>query len=149
MKVNDVDAIDCIFYFRYNNLLESGEGRREKLNESCKAYQLVREAGELAQWISDKEAVVIDYDFGENLENVEGAQRKFGDFKKDMQANQARLTELNTIAERLTAMGQTEAAEKIQVQIETLNQRWAALEQVTKEKDEMLRRSHEVKMYHR
>ncbi len=130
-------------------MLESGEQRREKINESCKAYQLVREASELAQWISDKETTVVDYDFGENVENIEASQRKFGDFKKDMDANKARLTELNTIAERLTAMGQTDAAEKIKVQIETLNQRWAALEQVTTEKDEMLKRSFEVQMYHR
>lgn len=31
-----------------------GRQRKEKLTESCKAYQLVREAGELAQWINDK-----------------------------------------------------------------------------------------------
>ena len=39
---------------RYENLLELGQQRRQKLEESCKAFQLVREAGELAQWITDK-----------------------------------------------------------------------------------------------
>lgn len=39
---------------QYGNLLELGKQRKEKLEESCKAYQLVREAGELAQWIADK-----------------------------------------------------------------------------------------------
>lgn len=39
---------------RYENLLELGSQRKQKLEESCKAYQLVREAGELAQWITDK-----------------------------------------------------------------------------------------------
>ena len=42
------------FAFRYNNLLELGSQRAKKLNESCRAYQLVREAAELAQWIADK-----------------------------------------------------------------------------------------------
>lgn len=39
---------------QYKNLLDLGKQRKEKLEESCKAYQLVREAGELAQWIADK-----------------------------------------------------------------------------------------------
>lgn len=66
-----------------------------------------------------------------------------------MKANEARLVELNTIAERLTAMGQTEAAEKIRIQIEDLNQRWAALQQVTQERAQTLGSAHEVQRYHR
>ena len=57
--------------------------------------------------------------------------------------------ELNTIAERLTAMGQTEAAEKIKIQIEDLNQRWAALQLVTQERAQTLGSAHEVQRYHR
>ena len=34
---------------QYKTLLDLGNQRKEKLEESCKAYQLVREAGELAQ----------------------------------------------------------------------------------------------------
>ena len=68
---------------------------------------------------------------------------------QDLKANETRLVELNTIAERLTAMGQTEAAEKIQIQIEDLNQRWAALQQVTVERAQTLGSAHEVQRYHR
>jgi hypothetical protein len=57
--------------------------------------------------------------------------------------------ELNTIAEKLTAMGQTEAAEKIRIQIADLNQRWAALQQVTQERAQTLGSAHEVQRYHR
>jgi len=57
--------------------------------------------------------------------------------------------ELNTIAERLTAMGQTEAAEKIRIQIEDLNKRWATLQQVTQERAQTLGSAHEVQRYHR
>ncbi len=134
---------------RYQNLLDMGNQRREKLEESRKAYQLVREAGELAQWINDKETVVLSSEVGDDLEQVEVIQRKFDDFQKDLKANEARLVELNTIAERLTAMGQTEAAEKIRIQIEDLNQRWAALQQVTTERAQTLGSAHEVQRYHR
>ena len=135
--------------YRYQNLLDVGNQRREKLEESRKAYQLVREAGELAQWINDKETVVLSSEVGDDLEQVEVIQRKFDDFQKDLKANEARLVELNTIAERLTAMGQTEAAEKIRIQIEDLNQRWAALQQVTTERAQTLGSAHEVQRYHR
>ena len=129
--------------------MDLGSRRREKLEESCKAYQLVREAGELAQWINDKEQIALSDEVGDDLEQVEVVQRKFDDFQKDLKANEARLVELNTIAERLTAMGQTEAAEKIRIQIEDLNQRWAALQQVTQEKAQTLGSAHEVQRYHR
>ena len=69
-----------------------------------------------------QETVALSEEVGDDLEQVEVIQRKFDDFQKDLKANEARLVELNTIAERLTAMGQTEAAEKIRIQIEDLNQ---------------------------
>ncbi len=40
---------------QYNQLISLGRERQEKLAEACKAYVLVREAAELAQWIKDKE----------------------------------------------------------------------------------------------
>ena len=75
---------------------------------------------------------------GDDLEQVEGVQRKFDDFQKDLKANEARLIELNT-----------EAAEKIRIQIEDLNQRWAALQQTTQERAQTLGSAHEVQLYHR
>lgn len=39
---------------QYKDLLDLGEQRSDKLKESLKAYTLVREAGELGQWIVDK-----------------------------------------------------------------------------------------------
>ena len=62
--------------------MELGRQRRQKLEESCKAYQLVREAGELAQWINDKETVALSEEVGGDLEQVEVIQRKFDDFQK-------------------------------------------------------------------
>ena len=76
---NKCTFAECV---RYGNLLELGRQRREKLEESCKAYQLVREAGELAQWIDDKERVALSEEVGDDLEQVEGIQRKFDDFQK-------------------------------------------------------------------
>ncbi|XP_060596253.1 spectrin alpha chain, non-erythrocytic 1-like isoform X2 [Ruditapes philippinarum] len=134
---------------QYANLLDLGNQRREKIQESCKAYQLVREAAELAAWINEKEGIMVAENVGDDLEQVEEMQKKFDDFRKDLRTNEARLQELNSIADRLTAMGQTEAAEKIREQIATLNTRWATLQQVTADRAQTLGSAHEVQRFHR
>ncbi|KAK3088368.1 hypothetical protein FSP39_018301 [Pinctada imbricata] len=134
---------------QYANLLDLGNQRREKLQESTKAFQLVREAAELAAWITEKENVMVAEEVGEDLEQVEEMQKKFDDFQKDLKANEARLQELNSIADKLTAMGRTEAAEKIRDQIATLNNRWENLQAVTATRAESLGSAHEVQRFHR
>ncbi|CAG7718134.1 unnamed protein product, partial [Allacma fusca] len=84
---------------QYNQLLNTGKERQEKLNEACKAYVLVREAAELAQWIKDKEQYaqvqVADVGADVDLEQVEVMQKKFDDFQSDLKANEVRLAEMN------------------------------------------------------
>jgi len=46
---------------QYSQLLNLGHGRQQKLSEACKAYVLVREAAELAQWIKDKWQQVMSF----------------------------------------------------------------------------------------
>ena len=109
------------FYFeflRYDNLLSLGVERSNKLIESCKAYRLVREASELAQWIKDKEQHAYVEDVGDDLEQVEVLQKKFDDFQSDLKAKEVRLAEMNEIAMQLMSLGQIEAATKIQTQME-------------------------------
>ncbi|XP_076436788.1 spectrin alpha chain-like isoform X4 [Babylonia areolata] len=134
---------------QYANLLDLANQRRENVKESCKAYQLVREAAELAAWITEKENMMVEEEVGDDLEQVEEMQKKFDDFQKDLKANESRLQELNNIADRLTALGQTEAAEKIREQITQLNQRWVTLQQVTAERAQTLGSAFEVQRYHR
>lgn len=57
-------------------------------------------------------------DVGEDLEQVEVLQKKFDDFQTDLKANEVRLAEMNEIAMQLVSLGQTEAALKIQTQME-------------------------------
>ena len=42
----------------------------------------MREAGELAQWITDKESVALSSEVGDDLDQVEAVTRKFEDFQK-------------------------------------------------------------------
>ena len=113
---------------QYKNLLDLGNQRRSKLEESCKAYQLVREAADLAQWIKDKEQHAQIQEVGDDLEQVEVYQKKFDDFKTDLKANEVRLREMNEVANKLVNLGQPEAAAKITRQINDLNKKWNNLQ---------------------
>lgn len=65
---------------------------------------------------------------------VEVLQKKFDDFKTDLQANEVRLAEMNEIAMQLMSLGQTEAALKIQTQIQELNSKWTSLQHMAQVK---------------
>ena len=133
----------------YESLLELGNQRRRRLDETCKAYQLVREAQELSNWIKTKEQHATIQTHSDDLEQVEVMQKKFDDFQADLKANEVRLAEMNEIAMQLVSLGQTEAAMKIQAQLEDLNQKWSKLQEVTTEQASAFEKAHEVQMFHR
>lgn len=80
----------------------------------------------------------------DSLEKVEDEQKRFEQFQTEMKSNEEKLKKLNEVAEKLQDIGQTEAAEKIIQQIETLNTQWSHLEQTATEKAQVLVSSHEV-----
>ncbi|XP_039289075.1 spectrin alpha chain-like isoform X4 [Nilaparvata lugens] len=134
---------------QYDQLLALARERQNKLNETVKAYVLVREAAELATWIKEKENHAQVQDVGEDLEQVEVMQKKFDDFQSDLKANEVRLAEMNHIAMQLMSLGQTEAALKIQTQLQDLNDKWSGLQQLTQERATQLGSAHEVQRFHR
>lgn len=134
---------------QYQTLLDMGEERARKLGETCKAYHLVREAADLGNWIKQKEQHAQIQNVGDDLEQVEVMQKKFDDFQSDLKANEVRLAEMNEIAMQLVTLGQTDAAIKIQAQLEDLNKKWTDLQSVTNEKVAAFERAHEVQRFHR
>ncbi|VEN43034.1 unnamed protein product [Callosobruchus maculatus] len=146
---NSISARQSQINQQYERLLQSANERRNKLDETVKAYVLVREAAELAGWIKDKEMHAQVQDVGEDLEQVEVLQKKFDDFRTDLKANEVRLAEMNEIAMQLVSLGQTEAALKIQTQMQDLNTKWTSLQQLTNERASQLGSAHEVQRFHR
>ena len=53
------------------------------------------------------------------------------------------------ISQKLLSIGQTEAAEKIQVQINDLNEKWQQLQEITEQRKQQLGSAHEVQRFHR
>ena len=134
---------------QYESLMNLAKDRAKRLNETCKAYELVRDAAELSNWIKAKEQHAEIEDVSDDLEQVEVMQKKFDDFQSDLKANEVRLAEMNEIAMQLVTLGQTDAAMKIQAQLEDLNKKWTDLQTVTTERVAAFERAHEVQRFHR
>jgi len=133
----------------YSKLIDLGRQRSDKLQEACDAHRLVREAADITLWIQDKEKIASDDRLGESPDEVELLTRRFDDFKKDLKVNEARIVELNRIAEKLRAMNQPESAKKIQDEIEILNIKWTELQKVTAHRQHKLMSAHEVQRFQR
>lgn len=133
----------------YQRLLALGQQRANKLQQACDAHRLVREAADLTVWITDKQKVASEENLGETPDDVELLTRRFEDFKKDLKVNEARINELNKIAERLKQMSQAESAKKIQDEIEILNIKWTELQRVTSNRQTKLMSAHEVQRFFR
>lgn len=133
---------------QYESVLNLARERAHRLTESCRAFQLVREANELTNWIKTKEQHAMMQPVGDDLEQVEMMQKKFDDFQADLKANETRLSEMNEIAMQLVTLGQTEAAVKIQAQLEDVNKKWQDLQIVTTERVVAFERAHEVQRFH-
>ena len=67
----------------------------------------------------------------------------------DLKANEVRLAEMNEMAMTLVSLGQTEAAYRIQGQLEDLNKKWANLQTQTGNQMAVFERAHEVQRFHR
>lgn len=133
---------------QYESVVHLSREKMQRLTETYRAFQLVREANELASWIKTKEQHAQMQPVGDDLEQVELMQKKFDDFQADLKANEVRLSEMNEIAMQLVTLGQTEAAVKIQAQLECVNQKWQDLQSVTTERVVAFERAHEVQRFH-
>lgn len=133
----------------YESLLEHGRVRLADLIDAVQAYQLVREAADLTQWIKEKEQFAKIETVGDDLEQVEVLQKKFDDFEKDMKDNQVRLKELNNVADHFKSLGQADAANKIAEQINDLNNKWDELAEQAQKRRDQLGSAHEVQRFQR
>lgn len=140
----------------YATLLEMCSRRQMRLDETLDAFRIIREAGELIVWIGRKEnkekVDELEPEIGTIAsKDVEELQRRFEDFKKELKANETRVSELNEIADKLLSVGdpQSDAIKRIEEDIQKLNTDWERLKEQASRKETMLMDAYEVKRYNR
>jgi spectrin alpha len=119
------------------------------LAEASDAYKLMREAADLVVWINDKERIASEESLGKGPDDVEELQRRFDEFQKELRTNELRLVRLNSIAEKLLQLGRTDAALKIQMDINNLNRKWDDLKKNAEEREQQLLSAYEVQRFTR
>ncbi|VEL10488.1 unnamed protein product, partial [Protopolystoma xenopodis] len=135
---------------QYQALIQLGNDRRDRLQDSVRAYQLVREANDLHQWVVEKELVAVtETVVPGRLEEVESERKRVDDFVAEQKEREVRITELRAKADKLKRGGQTEAVEKIEGIIMQLQKRYEQLEEVTTKKVKELEDHNAVQRYHR
>ncbi|KAL7672463.1 hypothetical protein ACOME3_007347 [Neoechinorhynchus agilis] len=144
VRQNDIEKL-------YDTLLDACRYREAKLEESCDAFRVIREAGELILWIGQKEGEDRMGAVASTCEDVEELQRRFDDFKKELRINETRVGELNKIAEKLLSVGgkETQAAQRIEEDMQKLNACWERLKNRAAERENYLQEAHEVQRFHR
>ncbi len=135
---------------QYNNLLALGRDRRERLQGSVQAYQLVREANDLHQWVVEKELLAVTETIVPvGLEEVECERKRVDNLMAEQKDRETRVQDLRGKADKLKRGGQTEAVEKIEGIIMQLQKKYEQLEEVTTKKVKDLDDINAVQRYHR
>lgn len=135
---------------QYANLLKLGRDRRERLQGSVQAYQLVREANDLHQWVVEKELLAVTETIVPvGLEEVECERKRVDSLMAEQKDRELRVQDLRDKADKLKRGGQTEAVEKIEGIIMQLQKKYEQLEEVTTKKVKNLDDINAVQRYHR
>ena len=81
------------------------------LEDSKKRFNLLREIIELEHWINDKEALASAEEASKDLDHVEMLMKKFEDFQKDIETNEARLEHIDDLVQEMIDAGHPDADE--------------------------------------
>lgn len=132
----------------WQSLLDASTEKRQKLQDAQKREHYIREADEVAAWISDREAVASSEELGKDLEHVEMLQKNFTDFMKDLEANEARIVDLNKLAKKLLGERHPDY-ELIESRQGTVKKCWEDLTLLAKQREEKLSGAHEIQQFNR
>ena len=80
--------------------------RRQRLEESIKLHQYLRDVEELSTWLEEKQQVAASDDYGKDLDHLLMLQKKFDDFRREVANNTSRYTTVNNFGRKLIAEGE-------------------------------------------
>ena len=80
--------------------------RRQRLEESIKLHQYLRDVEELSTWLEEKQQVAASDDYGKDLDHLLMLQKKFDDFRREVANNTSRYTTVNNTGRKLIAEGE-------------------------------------------
>ncbi|XP_065068119.1 spectrin alpha chain, non-erythrocytic 1-like [Rhopilema esculentum] len=132
----------------YAELISKAQERHLKLEESIKQHGMLREAKEVESWIQDKEAVVTCEEVGKDMDHVEGLQKNYDEFKKDMITQETRIRELQILCAQLKEQKSSEY-ERVQEILQAITERWEQMQIFAEERRLALESAGEIQRFNR
>ena len=110
---------------QHNELLELAEERRQKLESALSLHELDRIAGELEDWMDERQRHMRAATAANDLDEATQLKARFDDFQKELAARRQQLDEANALAAKLAREDSTCKAQKVQAK---MNELWKALQ---------------------
>jgi Spectrin repeat. len=122
--------------------------REARLIDSKKLYKFLREAEEVAEWISDQTAVAASEDYGRDVEHVELLIQTFESFLNGLTASESRVTSCLASGRTLLSENHPESA-RINAKLEETQQLWEDLKELSHARQEALAGAKQVHVFDR
>ncbi|XP_066903176.1 spectrin beta chain, erythrocytic isoform X2 [Halyomorpha halys] len=122
--------------------------REWNLLESRKLYRFLREAEEVAEWISDQTAVAASEDYGRDVEHVELLIQRFENVLSGLSSSEGRVTNCLQSGQALIAEGNPES-QRIAKKMEETQQLWDDLKELAHARQEALAGAKQVHVFDR
>ncbi|XP_066999614.1 spectrin beta chain, non-erythrocytic 5 isoform X3 [Anabrus simplex] len=133
---------------QFSELQALAEQRRKRLLESHKFFRFLREADEVAEWISDQTALTASEDYGQDVEHVELLIQTFESFLSGLSASEGRVASCLESGRTLVAENNPESA-RIQAKLEETQQLWEDLKELAHARQEALAGAKQVHVFDR
>ncbi|KAH6925479.1 hypothetical protein HPB50_005728 [Hyalomma asiaticum] len=125
---------------------ECAASRQDALAGARQVHTFDRNADETISWIYEKEAVLLNEDFGHDLESIQALSRRHEGFQRDLAAVREQVETLLREARRL-AETFPDAREHIEAKQEQVSEAWSALLNRSHERGNKLHQAEQLQAY--
>ncbi|GFT80923.1 spectrin beta chain, non-erythrocytic 5 [Nephila pilipes] len=130
----------------WEELKECAQSRQEALAGAKQVHTFDRSADETISWIHEKDSVLSNEDYGQDLETIQALVRRHEGFERDLAAVKEQVVALVEEARRLAALF-PDAKDHIDVKHEDVAEAWNQLLEKSAERKDKLQQAEQLQAY--
>ncbi|XP_064621468.1 spectrin beta chain-like isoform X3 [Lineus longissimus] len=132
---------------RYQELIEFGKLRKQRLLDALSLYQLYTEADIVESWIEEKERLLATMVPGDDIEELEVIKHRFDGFEVELKSTEAKVNTVNQLARQLLQVEHPNSDQVVERQNQ-LNEKWLELQKIIELKRKNLGTAYGIKTFH-
>uniref|UniRef100_A0A672QKD3 Spectrin, beta, non-erythrocytic 5 n=1 Tax=Sinocyclocheilus grahami TaxID=75366 RepID=A0A672QKD3_SINGR len=133
---------------KLNEVQHSATVREQRLRETLHLHEFKRESAELEEWIAQQIQIAASNDFGSDYENALQLCGRFEVFLKQLEVGLERMHTCEELADKLIKSNHPESRFIRETQ-NLLRKSWEELQDLSKDRKEMLRKSEECHKFYK